>query len=57
MFKKVRKKMIEALLMQLPDFTKVFEVEYNASRVGIGGILSKKHHYVAYFSEKLNEVK
>jgi hypothetical protein len=57
MFKKVRKKMIEALLMQLPDFTKVFEVEYDTSRVGIGETLSKKHHYVAYFGEKLNEVK
>ena len=43
--------------MRLPDFTKVFEVEYDTSRVGIGETLSKKHHYVAYFGEKLNEVK
>jgi hypothetical protein len=32
--------MIEALAMRLPDFTMVFEVEYDASRVDTGGILS-----------------
>ena len=43
--------------MQLPDFTNVFEVECDALRVSIGGVLSPEHNLVAYFSEKLNEAK
>jgi hypothetical protein len=51
------KKIIEALVIWLPDFTKVFEVEFDVLGVGIGGVLSQEHHFVAYFSEKLNKAK
>jgi len=53
----VNKKMIETLIIQLPDFTKVFKVECDASWAGIGGIHSQERHPVTNFSEKLIEAK
>ena len=56
-FGEVKKKMTEVLVMRLPDFTKLFEVECDASGLGIGGVLSQECHPIAYFSEKLNDAK
>ena len=56
-FNEVKQKMTEAPIIRLLDFTKPFEVECDASSIGIGGVLSQEHHPIAYFSEKLNDAK
>lgn len=56
-FPKIKKRLTEAQVLQIPYILKVFEVAYGASNVGIWGILSQKEHPIAFFSEKLNETK
>ena len=43
--------MIEALVLRHLNFSKVFEVAYDATGVGIRGVLSKDGYHIAYFSE------
>ncbi|WVZ52679.1 hypothetical protein U9M48_003716 [Paspalum notatum var. saurae] len=53
-FNTLKDKLTHAPLLQLPDFGKTFELECDASGIGIGGVLLQEGKPVTYFSEKLN---
>ena len=53
-FNTLKDKLTHAPLLQLPDFSKTFELECDASGIGLGGVLLQEGKPVAYFSEKLS---
>ncbi|WVZ63372.1 hypothetical protein U9M48_013009 [Paspalum notatum var. saurae] len=52
-FNLLKDKLNHAPLLQLSDFGKTFELECDASGVGISGVLMQENKPISYFSEKL----
>ena len=52
-FETVKQKLTHARLLQLPDLGNTFQLECDASGIGIG-VLLQGGKFFAYFSEKLN---
>ena len=56
-FELIKKKVSEAPILVLLDFNKVFKVECDVFNVGIWVVLSQEGKHIAFFSEKLNDIK
>ena len=53
-FDELKRRLTQAPLLALPDFSQTFEIECDASGIGIGGVLMQNGRPVAYHSEKLD---
>ena len=52
-FNQIKEKLTTTPILALPDFSQPFKLHCDATKIGIGAILSQNGKPVAYFSEKL----
>lgn len=53
-FESLKHSITGALILRLPDFSKPFVIETDASGIGIGAVFSQEDHPIAFFSNKMS---
>ncbi|RVW78777.1 Retrovirus-related Pol polyprotein from transposon 297 [Vitis vinifera] len=56
-FQKIKEMLNSTQVPVLPNFKRVFKVECDASRIGIGAALCQEGRPVSFYSEKLNDIR
>jgi len=56
-FEALKEKIYSALMLAFPNFDLMFEVDCDASNVGIGVVLSQEGRPIVFLSEKLIDAK
>jgi len=56
-FEEIEKRLTQAPVLSLLCFSKIFEVECDGSELGIGGVLTQEGKPLAFFSEKLCDLR
>jgi hypothetical protein len=52
-FQELKKRLVSAPILTMPDITKSFDVYYDASKLGLGSVLMQEGKVIAYLSRQL----
>ena len=53
----MKQKVTENIILEIPNFNNVFQVDCDTSDIAIGASMSQEGRTIAYFSENLNDAK